>query len=158
MNLHLMLAILIGLFGCSESLNHKAADKIRIFEQYEDEFFDGISLQILRHNPNVVEFEVRKIGVPHRAIVQVQPDRIIFDQFRPPYDSISIEMLDVVASMQIRGMYSYDSIVPLEFWHEQDYVILYRNRPYNRLDIFQNSTPIHVKGDWDYFTFDLKTN
>ena len=90
------------------------------------------------------------------AIIQSYPEYKIFRNFQR--DTIGTEVIKVIDSLKIRGIYNSGDTTQLEFWHDDEYVILYRNKSYKNVVYYKNRKRIDVVKNWKYFSFQLKTD
>lgn len=153
------ICILISInLGCKQSLQDSMLNKIETFERNETKYFTNITLHALRNSKKQkpLEFQMFRKDINGYAVFQVTPDRKIFRNF--PHDSIQLDMVSVVDSLKIRGLYNYDEKTQLEFYYQDDYVILYRKNLFNRKAECERSKPQEVIGDWQYFKFKIITN
>jgi hypothetical protein len=129
--------------------------RIEIFEKNETKYFKNTSLRALRNSKKQkpLAFEMRRRNVFGKAYVQVYPDQIILENFPLAKDSINLDVLNIIDSLKVRGLDNFGDSTQLEFWHKDEYVILYRNKPYNRNDVLKNTIPKQVIRNWNYFTF-----
>lgn len=157
MRIILIIVSIILIISCKPGFHDSMVTKIEIFERNETKYFMNTSLRALRNSKRQkpLEFEMRRRNVFGKAYVQVYPDQIIHRNFPLGKDSIQSNVLNIIDSLKVRGLYNFSDSTQLEFWHKDEYVILYRNKLYNRTDVIINSDTKQVIRNWKYFTFKL---
>lgn len=150
-------SIVLLLSSCKPSLIETSKDKIQIFERNELKYFKGIHVRTLRNykKADPIEMEITADSVFGNAIIQVHPDHIIFKNFPTSRDSIQLDLLATIDSLQVRGIHNSGDQTHLEFWYKDDYVYLFRRKPW----LHQGSGEVtSVIGDWKFFTVKLRVD
>lgn len=158
MKVYFIVIIILINFSCRQSLQDAMLKKIELFERNETKYFENTTVEALRNSPKQkpLEFKMRRKDVLGYAIFQATPDHIIFKNFY--YDSIQLDVVRVIDSLKIRGLYNFNEKTQLEFYNQDEYVVLYRESPYNKTVTIETSKPQEVIRNWKYFTFKLVTN
>lgn len=160
MRFYCFIVVVFIVTGCRQDLHDSMVERIKMFERNENRYFENMMVTPLRNakRQNPLEMSIHRKGVFGKAYIQVSPDHIILRNFPHGHDSIQLDVVQLLDSLKIRGLSNFGDSTELEFWHKQDYVVLYRVNPYRRLDVFRNSTTKEVWKSWRYFTFKLKSD
>lgn len=160
MKIFFTIACLLFLCSCQQSLQEAILEKIEIFERNEQQHFKEILLYALRNSrrQDPLEFVIQKKDVLGKAIIQIHPEQIIHQNFPRISDSIQLDIVRVIDSLEIRELYNMEAGTHLKFWYNDQYVVLYRGILHDRIEAYEPATPVQeVIRDWSYFTFKLKS-
>ena len=69
-----------------------------------------------------------------------------------------LDFVKVVDTFNVRVLSNVDDKTHIEFWYDDEYVVLYKNSPLRRKSIFEKKEQIEVFNEWKYFTFKLQSN
>ena len=146
--------------NCKPSLEEISLGKIKIFERNEMRYFKGIHARPFRNyrKKDQIEMEVTIDSVFGNAIIQVHPKQRIYENFPLGRDSIQLDLVSIIDSLEVRGIHNFGDNTQLEFWYEDDYVILFRKNPDSRRGVCGETIPVPVIGDWKYSTVKLKVD
>ena len=143
--------------SCKPSLIDTSKDKIQIFERNELKYFRGIHVRTLRNykKQDPIEMGITFDSVFGNAFIQVHPDHIIFKNFPTSRDSIQLDLLATIDSLQVRGIHNSGHQTHMEFWYKDDYVYLFRRKPW----LHQGAGEVTpVIGDWKFYTVKLRVD
>jgi hypothetical protein len=153
-----LMTIIVNTYGCKPSLQQEIIKKINVFERNEKEYFEDIYLEVIRDGKyrKQLEYIVRYRNRDGRAIIQAKPKQIIYQNFIE--DSIQMDFVKVVDTLNVRHLSNFNDTTHIEFWYDDDYVVLYRNYPIYRKSVYDKKRQFEVINDWRFFTFKLQAN
>jgi hypothetical protein len=150
---YLLILIILLQISC-QSIEDKIEKKILLFDIYGDKYFDSMYVRVNRelYNPEVLEYEVRKVKGDFRGFMQTYPEKY----WHRNGDTMNVEFIEVFSKFDCWQLYNFENFTFIEFLDRKSRVIMFKGKPNFDNYYIKTLKPTEYKDGWKYITKDIK--